>query len=268
MSNETSQATKKSLFARFLPYLMRYRGILFFDLFCAALTTLCDIVLPKIMSYLTNAATDTAVALTAGVVLKLAALYLILRLIDGAANYYMSSTGHIMGVYIETDMRRDAFAHLQRLSDTYYSNTKVGQIMGRITNDLFDVTEFAHHCPEEFFIAAIKIVVSFVILCRASVPLTLAVKFSVTVTVRSSMVAPVISTFLQKSLPSARPELLLPHVLSPGTTTQETGIYTVSSYWPERIQRWSLLVASAVIRWLLPSLSEMRLGVVFPLLNR
>ena len=175
MSNETSQATKKSLFARFLPYLMRYRGILFFDLFCAALTTLCDIVLPKIMSYLTNAATDTAVALTAGVVLKLAALYLILRLIDGAANYYMSSTGHIMGVYIETDMRRDAFAHLQRLSDTYYSNTKVGQIMGRITNDLFDVTEFAHHCPEEFFIAAIKITASFVILCTASVPLTLIV---------------------------------------------------------------------------------------------
>ena len=163
------------MLARFLPYLMRYRGILFFDLFCAALTTLCDIVLPKIMSYLTNAATDTTVALTAGVVLKLAALYLVLRLIDGAANYYMSSTGHIMGVYIETDMRRDAFAHLQRLSDTYYSNTKVGQIMGRITNDLFDVTEFAHHCPEEFFIAAIKITASFVILCTASVPLTLIV---------------------------------------------------------------------------------------------
>ena len=68
------------MLARFLPYLMRYRGILFFDLFCAALTTLCDIVLPKIMSYLTNAATDTTVALTAGVVLKLAALYLVLRL--------------------------------------------------------------------------------------------------------------------------------------------------------------------------------------------
>ena len=81
------------------------------------------------------------------------------------------------------------------------------------------------------------------------------------------MVAPVILTFLAASLPSARPELLLPHVLSLGTTTQETGIYTVSSYWLERILRWSLLVASAVIRWLLPSLSEMRLGVVFPLLN-
>ena len=87
----------------------------------------------------------------------------------------MADMGHVMGVYVETDMRRDAFDHLLKLDHTYYNNTKVGTIMGRITNDLFDVTEFAHHCPEEFFIAAIKIVVSFVILCRASVPLTLAV---------------------------------------------------------------------------------------------
>lgn len=164
-----------ALIRRFAPYLMRYKRILIFDLFCAALTTSCDIVLPKIMSYLTNAATDPGIVLTVDAVLKLALLYLILRLIDGAAQYFMSGTGHIMGVYIETDMRRDAFAHLQRLSHTYYSNTKVGQIMGRITNDLFDVTEFAHHCPEEFFIAGIKIAASFIILCGASVPLTLVV---------------------------------------------------------------------------------------------
>ena len=99
----------------------------------------------------------------------------VLRIIDGAAQYYMSSIGHIMGVHIETDMRRDAFDHLLRLDYTYYNNTKVGTIMGRITNDLFDVTEFAHHCPEEFFIAGIKIAASFVILCQASVPLTLVV---------------------------------------------------------------------------------------------
>ena len=164
---------KTSQLNRFLPYLLKYKGILVFDLFCAALTTLCDIVLPSIMRYLTNAATDASIVLTVGTVARLALLYLVLRIVDGAASYYMSGTGHIMGVYIETDMRRDAFAHLQRLSHTYYSNTKVGQIMGRITNDLFDVTEFAHHCPEEFFIAAIKIVASFIILCGASVPLTL-----------------------------------------------------------------------------------------------
>ena len=164
-----------ALIRRFLPYLAKYKKTLFLDLFCAALTTLCDIVLPKIMSTITNAAMGVGITLTAGIVLRLAALYFVLRIIDGAASYYMSSIGHIMGVHIETDMRRDAFDHLLKLDHTYYNNTKVGTIMGRITNDLFDVTEFAHHCPEEFFIAAIKIVVSFVILCRASVPLTLAV---------------------------------------------------------------------------------------------
>ena len=168
-----TKANKQGLMRRFWPYLRKYRRILVLDLFCAALTTLCDMVLPLIMRYLTNTATTDLAALTAQVVLQLGALYLVLRLIDGAANYYMADMGHVMGVYVETDMRRDAFAHLQRLGHTYYSNTKVGQIMGRITNDLFDVTEFAHHCPEEFFIAAIKIAASFVILCQSSVALTL-----------------------------------------------------------------------------------------------
>lgn len=158
---------------RFIPYLFRYKGILILDLFCAALTTICDMVLPLIMSYLTTAATDPAVVLTIEIILKLAFVYLLLRMIDAAANYYMAYNGHVMGVYIETDMRRDAFEHLQRLGYTYYANNKVGQIMGRITNDLFDVTEFAHHCPEEFFIAFIKIVVSFIILCHTNVMLTL-----------------------------------------------------------------------------------------------
>ncbi|HAW13059.1 MAG TPA: thiamine ABC transporter permease, partial [Erysipelotrichaceae bacterium] len=163
----------KELIRRFLPYLMKYRKLLFFDLFCASLTTLCDIVLPRIMSTLTNTAMYEPAALTVGLIGKLAALYVVLRLVDAAAYYYMCSQGHIMGVYIETDMRTDAFAHLETLSDSYYANNKIGQIMGRITNDLFDVTEFAHHCPEEFFIAAIKIVVSFVILSFSSLPLTL-----------------------------------------------------------------------------------------------
>lgn len=160
------------LLKRFAPYLMKYRKLLVFDLFCAALTTLCDIVLPRIMSTLTNTAMYNAAELTVSLVMKLAALYAVLRIIDAAAYYFMSSQGHIMGVYIETDMRTDAFDHLERLSDSYYANTKIGQIMGRITSDLFDVTEFAHHCPEEFFIAGIKIIVSFIILCQSSVLLT------------------------------------------------------------------------------------------------
>ena len=99
----TPQRPKNSaLIRRFLPYLVKYRGVLAFDLFCAALTTLCDIALPKIMSTLTN--TVTAASLTAETVLKLAALYFVLRVIDGAASYFMSGVGHIMGVHIETDM--------------------------------------------------------------------------------------------------------------------------------------------------------------------
>lgn len=162
-----------ALLKRFLPYLKKYRHLLVLDLFFAALTTLCDIVLPTIMRRLTNAATGNAAALTAEMVIRMALLYIILRLIDAAANFYMQSQGHIMGVYIETDMRRDAFDHLQRLSANYYNNHKIGQLMGRITNDLFDVTEFSHHCPEEFFIAAIKFTASFVILARTSLILTI-----------------------------------------------------------------------------------------------
>ena len=171
MANNERKNGNGALMRRFMPYLAKYKGVLCFDLFCAALTTLCDIILPKIMSTLTN----SVGSLTAALVLKLAALYLVLRIIDATAQYFMSSIGHIMGVHIETDMRRDAFDHLLRLDHTYYNNTKVGQIMGRITNDLFDVTEFAHHCPEEFFIAGIKIAASFVILCQSSVLLTLVV---------------------------------------------------------------------------------------------
>ena len=163
----------KTLLKRFIPYYKNYKHILVLDLICAGLTSVCELVLPVIMRNLTNMATQNLAALTVTYVLKLGAMYLGLRLLDGAANYYMAGMGHVMGTYIETDMRRDAYAHLQKLSNTYYNNTKVGQIMGRITNDLFDVTEFAHHCPEEFFIAALKAGFSFVILFGVSPLLTL-----------------------------------------------------------------------------------------------
>ncbi len=165
--------SSRVLIRRFWPYLSKYKKLMLIDLFMAGLTTLCDIVLPMIMRQLTNAAMGAAPPLTVMAVLQMAGIYAVLRLIDGGANFYMQAQGHIMGVYIETDMRRDAFAHLLRLSDSYYANTKIGQLMGRITNDLFDVTEFAHHCPEEFFIAGIKITASFVILCTCHIPLTL-----------------------------------------------------------------------------------------------
>lgn len=161
------------LLKRFIPYYKNYVGILVFDLFCAALTTVCELVLPMIVREITGRATENIALLTVGFVLKTGAFYLILRIIDTAANYYMATYGHIMGTRIETDMRRDMFNHLQKLSFSFYDNTKVGSIMSRISSDLFDVTEFAHHCPEEFFIAFIKITAAFIILCTINVPLTL-----------------------------------------------------------------------------------------------
>ncbi|WP_337400001.1 ABC transporter ATP-binding protein [Congzhengia sp.] len=144
-----------------------------FDLFCALFTTFCELILPLIARFITDKATNDIAALTTRAILSVGAIYLVLRIIDTAANYYMASVGHVMGARMETDMRRDMFAHLQNLSSSFYDNTKVGQIMSRITNDLFDVTEFAHHCPEELFISTIKIVVSFIILGSFNIWLTL-----------------------------------------------------------------------------------------------
>ena len=172
---ETSTRTYQAgeLLKRFLPYYKKYWKIVVIDLCCAGLTTVCELVLPMIIRFITNTGMNDLASLTISVIARLGALYLCLRIIDTVANFYMAYTGHVMGTQIETDMRRDAYGHLQKLSDTYYNNTKVGQIMGRITNDLFDVTEFSHHCPEEFFIAGIKAVISFIILARISLGLTL-----------------------------------------------------------------------------------------------
>lgn len=160
------------LLKRFVPYYGKYKGIMIMDLFCAALTTVCELVLPLILRYITDVGMRDLASLTVKTVVTIGMLYFALRIIDGLASFYMSYIGHVMGAAIETDMRDDAFRHLQKLSDNYFNNTKIGQIMARITSDLFDVTEFAHHCPEEFFIAFLKGVVSFIILARVNVLLT------------------------------------------------------------------------------------------------
>jgi ATP-binding cassette subfamily B protein len=161
------------LIKRFIPYFKKYKWILVIDLLCASLTTVCELVFPMLVRYITNTGINDIASLTIELIVKIGIFYLVLRIIDAAANFYMADTGHIMGAKIETDMRRDLFSHLQRLSYSYYSEHKVGQIMARITSDLFDITEFAHHCPEEFFVCGLKIVVSFIILCGVNVPLTL-----------------------------------------------------------------------------------------------
>lgn len=161
------------LMKRFVPYYGKYWRIMVFDLFCASLTTICELVLPMILRFITNEGMRDLASITTGMIIRIGLVYFCLRIIDGLAAFYMAYTGHVMGARIETDMRQDAFEHLQKLSDSYFNNTKVGQIMARITSDLFDVTEFAHHCPEEFFIAGIKTIVSFVVLAGINLKLTL-----------------------------------------------------------------------------------------------
>ena len=161
------------MFIDFMPYYKPYIGIVIIDLLCAALSTACELVFPMIVRYITNTAANDPAALLISSVIKIGAVYLFLRLVDTFVNYYMAYIGHVMGTKLETDMRRDLFAHLQTLSYNFFDNTKVGQIMSRATTDLFDITEFSHHFPEELFIAAIKIIGSFVILSGINMTLTL-----------------------------------------------------------------------------------------------
>ena len=158
---------------RFLPYYKNHKKVLAFDLICAMLTTVCELVFPLIVSTITDQAVSDPSGITIGFVLRPALFYVLLRLVDAGAFFYMQSMGHIMGAHIETDMRSNLFSHLQQLSFSFYNNTKIGQIMSRMTSDLFDITEFSHHCPEEFLIAFFKIGVTFVILLSVNVPLTL-----------------------------------------------------------------------------------------------
>ncbi|MDR2157661.1 MAG: ABC transporter ATP-binding protein/permease [Clostridiales Family XIII bacterium] len=187
--NRDTINTKKTsyLIKRFIPYFGKYKFVLLLDLLCATLTTLCDLILPLIVRFLTDRGMNDPANLTVRLILSVGALYLVLRAIDMAANYYMANVGHVMGARIETDMRKDLFRHLQELSYSYYSNTKVGQLMSRITSDLFDITEFSHHGPEELYIATVKIVASFAILCSVNVWLTLIVFAIIPVMIFCSM---------------------------------------------------------------------------------
>ena len=155
----------------FLPYFKKHRKTLVLDLFCALLTTGCELVLPMIVRKITEIASTDISKLTLTVILQMAALFVVLEAVDMLAGYYMIYVGHGMGVRIEKDMREDLFAHLLRVPFSYYDDVKIGQLMSRITTDMFEVAEFSHHCPEEFFIAGVKITASFAVLASINLPL-------------------------------------------------------------------------------------------------
>ncbi len=179
-----------------MPYYRNYWRIMLVDLLCATLTIACEVIFPLLIKDITDRAITSIASVTIPYVLILGAIYLGLRIVDTAANYYMQYVGHYMGSLIEADMRREMFSHLQKMSHKYYNETKIGQLMSRITTDLFDVTEFAHHCPEEFYIAGLKIIVSFAILCTFNVYMTLIIFAMIPIML-------VFSTYFSKKMYSA-----------------------------------------------------------------
>lgn len=155
MSGDYSSRNRRML-KRFLPYYKKYSGLFALDMFCSAMTTVCEIALPLIVRQITDRAAHDIHDLTAELIIKIVGFYILLRIIDTAASYYTASGGHIMGARIETDMRNDLFSHLQDMSYSFYDDTKIGQLMSRITNDLFDITELAHHGPENVLMTVIN----------------------------------------------------------------------------------------------------------------
>ncbi len=225
------EGQKRGTITRFIPYFNDYKHILFIDLFFAALTTVCELVFPLIFRYLTNTAMTDRTALTLNVVGRLGLLYLGLRLVEIVAQYYMQNIGHVMGARIEKDMRRDLFSHLQTLSDNFYNNTKVGHIMSRITADLFDITEFSHHCPEEFFIAGIKIFISFIILARINLVLTVVIYTLIPLMILASTAY---RTRLKKSFMDQRKHI---GELNAGIEDSLLGVRVVKSFTGEDIEK-------------------------------
>ncbi len=162
-----------STFKRFVQYYKPYKGIFFFDLFCALLMCIVDLAFPLILSYCTSnyfLKSSNEILKGLGV---LAIALLILYVIRALCRYYVSCQGHVMGAYMESDMRQDLFNQYQRLSFSYYDKHNTGVMMSRVVSDLFDICEFAHHGPENLFISLFKIVGSFVILSMIYWPLAL-----------------------------------------------------------------------------------------------
>lgn len=223
--------TNRYLIKQFLPYFKKYKWILILDLFCATLTCICEMVLPLMIRYITNTGLSDTVQLHMKIVCQIGVLYMILKIIDTVANYFMQYTGHIMGSKIETDMRSDLFAHLQKLPFCYYDETKIGQIMARMTSDLFDVTEFAHHCPEEYYIAFVKMLVSFVILCHINIPLTCIVFAMIPIMLFFSMK---FNTRMKKAFKKSRFQI---GEINAATEDSLLGIRVVKSFANETIEK-------------------------------
>lgn len=159
---------------RMISYYKPYKAVFLKDMFFAMLSALIALTIPLVVRYVTSTVIYMETDKAWNMILLIAVSMTILVLIQAYCNYYIANYGHVMGARMEYDMRRDIFAHYQKLSFSFYDNQKVGQLMSRITSDLFDITELLHHGPENIVISVIKIAGAFIILFNISGYLTLA----------------------------------------------------------------------------------------------
>lgn len=159
---------------KFISYYKPHKKIFFADMFFALIAAGITLVYPLIVRYITNdVLVNYEMSEAIRKIIGLIGLMLALAALEYASNFYVTYKGHVMGTLIERDMRNDIFEHYQKLSFNYYDNQKTGQLLTRITNDLFDITELSHHGPEDIVISIIKFVGAFIILLQVNVPLTL-----------------------------------------------------------------------------------------------
>lgn len=159
---------------RMISYYKPYKAVFLKDMFFAMLSALIALTIPLVVRYVTSTVIYMETDKAWNMILLITVSLTILVLIQAYCNYYIANYGHVMGARMEYDMRRDIFAHYQKLSFSFYDNQKVGQLMSRITSDLFDITELLHHGPENIVISVIKIAGAFIILFNISGYLTLA----------------------------------------------------------------------------------------------
>ena len=158
---------------RFFSYYKPYKGLFFADMFFAIMGAAVTLVIPLIIRYITGTVIFYEADEALRVILKLALLMVGLVLLEAYCNFFIAYQGHIMGAKMEYDMRNEIFAQYQRLSFNFFDDQKVGQLMSRVTNDLFEIAELFHHGPEDIVISIIKFIGSFAILASINIRLTL-----------------------------------------------------------------------------------------------
>ncbi|MEG1459444.1 MAG: ABC transporter ATP-binding protein [Acetivibrio sp.] len=166
-----SSRTKK-----FLSFYKPYKGLFAADMFCALAVAMISLINPLIVRYITNdLLVNNQIEKITGIIINIGVGMLLLAVLQFLCNYFVAYKGHMMGAKMEYDMRNEIFDHYQKLSFNFYDDQKTGQLMSRITNDLFDITELCHHGPEDLILSLIKLIGAFVILLHVNKVLTLLV---------------------------------------------------------------------------------------------